>query len=125
MGRVEFSVPATATGVHDARLRVADLQPDLPDLMLDDLRLLVSELVSNSIRHGGLSVADRIGVSFDWNAERVRVEVMDGGRGFDPANRVDHASKESGWGLFIVDRLSSRWGSASGEITCVWFEVDR
>ena len=125
MGHVEFSVSPTATGVREARLRVAELEGALSDLMLDDLRLLVSELVSNSIRHGELSPGDRIEVCLDWDTSRVRVEVTDAGRGFHPPPRVDHQSRESGWGLFIVDRIASRWGSDSGDHTCVWFEVDR
>jgi hypothetical protein len=49
------------------------------------------------------------------------VAVTDSGVGFDPP--TPEAGDESGWGLFIVDRLSHRWGVERGARTRVWFEM--
>jgi anti-sigma regulatory factor (Ser/Thr protein kinase) len=94
-----------------------------PDL-LGKLRLLVSELVSNSVRHAGLQADDLIRLSVWESAGRVRVEVTDPGGGFRP--RVPHPDplNPTGWGLYLVDRLADRWGVATNGETRVWFEVD-
>src|SRR5687767_8480305 len=92
----------------------------------DDLNhtvcLLVSEVVTNAVRHAGLSGRDRIVLAARLATEFVRVEVRDPGPGFDPD--VRHAV--SGYGLRMLDMLSSRWGVDRDEKGCrVWFEVDR
>lgn len=87
--------------------------------MLDDARLLVSELVSNSIEHVReegdielrLAVTDGV----------LRVEVLDSGPGFEPPAR--RAGAERGWGLHFTDRLASRWGIDRDERARVWFEL--
>jgi anti-sigma regulatory factor (Ser/Thr protein kinase) len=90
---------------------------------LEDLNLLVSELVTNSIRHAGELSSVRLDISV--NEERVRVNVCDAGRGFEPAARpMPAADAASGWGLYLVDRLSDRWGVVQEKDTTVWFEMD-
>ena len=85
--------------------------------------LLTSELVTNSIRHAGLGPDDRIVLAARLTPDFARVEVRDGGPGFDP----DIRHQVGGFGLRMVDTLASRWGvdrDAAGS-TRVWFEVDR
>jgi len=36
-----------------------------------------------------------------------------------------HPSRQSGWGLFLVDRMADRWGVDRSEGTRVWFELER
>ena len=92
---------------------------------LGELRLLISELVTNSIRHA----ADGDGwitLDVDVNADAVRVVVTDRGGGFDPDPKPRaHVDRPGGWGLCLVDRLADRWGVRDGDATSVWFEVDR
>lgn len=95
-----------------------------PDIM-DNLNLLVSELVTNSVRHAGLSPGDRIEVRVELTAAAVRVEVADAGPGFDPEIHSPTIYQDSGWGLYLVGQVSDRWGVESGRPTCVWFELDR
>jgi serine/threonine-protein kinase RsbW len=91
------------------------------------LLLLVSELISNSVRHAGLREDERIRLRA-WRAdESAYVEVCDAGRsGRIPAKR-DHgleALKPGGLGLVLVDEMADRWGVAcSDDQTCVWFEL--
>jgi anti-sigma regulatory factor (Ser/Thr protein kinase) len=84
--------------------------------------LLASELVGNAVRHAGLSADEDIVFFARMTGDHVHVEVADRGPGFDPDVRHDTA----GFGLRLVDKLSSRWGVESGAQGCrVWFEVDR
>jgi anti-sigma regulatory factor (Ser/Thr protein kinase) len=92
--------------------------------LLGKLRLLVSELVSNSVRHAGLQEDDLIRLSVWESAGRVRVEVTDPGGGFRPRVPDPDPFNPTGWGLYLVDRLADRWGVASDGETRVWFEVD-
>jgi anti-sigma regulatory factor (Ser/Thr protein kinase) len=97
------------------------LAGEVDEEQLEVLRLLMSEMVSNSIRHaeGSRSVDVRV-----WLARRsIRLEVEDRGPGFRPPRAVPRAT--GGWGLVIVDRLSRRWGVRSGPRTTVWLELDR
>src|SRR3954451_15619446 len=74
-----------------------------------DASLCVSELVTNAVLHSAIGPDDelRLDVAIDDDG-CLRVTVTDSGRGFDPPTPT--AGDESGWGLFIVDRLSHRWG---------------
>ncbi len=84
--------------------------------------LLASEAVTNSVRHAGLGPHDRIVLAARVTPDFVRVEVRDPGPGFDAG--VRHGAP--GYGLRMLDILSSRWGVDRDEKGCrVWFEVDR
>ena len=87
-------------------------------------RLLASELVTNSVRHGGSGVDDAIGLEVVLSPSTLRVEVSDSGPGFEPAAARPAPDDAGGRGLYLVDSLADRWGSAEGG-TRVWFEVDR
>ena len=87
--------------------------------------MLVSELVGNSVKHAGLSVDDHVHVTAEWSGERLRVTVHDRVRPSTPppvaAAIRPRPGADSGWGLFIVDRVSSRWGTDEAGY---WFELD-
>jgi anti-sigma regulatory factor (Ser/Thr protein kinase) len=89
-----------------------------------DLRLLTHEVVSNSVQHAGMGPKDPIRLNIFLGADHVRVEVWDRGPGFTAHPRPPSGSRERGMGLFVLDRLSNRWGVQRGECNCVWFEVD-
>ncbi len=92
--------------------------------MVERLKLLVSELVTNSVVHAGLSTGDRIAVAVAVAPASGRVEVCDPGPGFElpPAPGLDDVR---GRGLMLVDTVADRWGVARGDLTRVWFEIDR
>ncbi len=84
--------------------------------------LLTSEVVTNSVRHAWLRPTDRIVLAARLTPDFARIEVRDPGRGFDPEVRHD----ANGFGLRMLDTLSSRWGVDHDDNgTRVWFEVDR
>ena len=107
---------------NEARTALRRAHPELPPDLMQVAVLLTSELVSNAVKHAD---ADSIGVRIKVLPHSVRVEVADQGPGFnaDPS-RID-ASGVGGWGLHLVDELSSRWGVTDGPGSRVWFEIDR
>lgn len=84
--------------------------------------LLASELISNAVRHAD---ADPITLRFEVVPRYIRVEVADHGPGFAPELPAPDLTGLGGWGLHLVDELSSRWGVVEGDGSRVWFEVDR
>jgi anti-sigma regulatory factor (Ser/Thr protein kinase) len=120
--RLDLRLRATRTAPTRARRALSQLQLPLP--LAFDAQLLVSELVSNSLRHAGLGRDDLIRVTADWSGHRLRVHVRDRGRprrGSPVAGSIRPApGAESGWGLYLVDRLASRWGTTAGGY---WFEL--
>ena len=106
----------------EARRSVEALRPSLNDLVVDDAVLLVSEIVSNSVRHASLDKSDAIQVRVRGSDSMLRVDVIDPGPGFDP-DRVDPSECEGGWGLRLLDRLATRWGVERNDMTKVWFEL--
>jgi anti-sigma regulatory factor (Ser/Thr protein kinase) len=89
-----------------------------------DVRLLVSELVANSVRHAGLGPTDLIAVSLDLSDSVLRVEVQDQGRGFTLPARPEKRTSEGGRGLQILAAVASRWGLNGTKPVTVWFEID-
>jgi len=124
--RIEMSLGAEPRSAHAAREAVAQL--DLPTKILADAQLLVSEVVSNSIRHSGLGSEEKIGLLAEWNGRKFRAAVTDGPR--RPGHVVVVGSirpepgTESGWGLFLVDQVADRWGTEVGQVVRYWFEID-
>jgi serine/threonine-protein kinase RsbW len=89
----------------------------------DTVKLLVTELVTNSFRHARVGHDDQIELRVLATPRFVRVEVADPGPGFEPD--PPQPGPEGGFGLLLVDELSDRWGVASREPCRVWFELDR
>jgi anti-sigma regulatory factor (Ser/Thr protein kinase) len=116
--RVNPSAPRTARVVLD------DLKGRIPLEMLENARLLVSELITNSVRHAGLTEHATICLRTDLSVNRLRVDVTDEGPGFDPVPALPSMYRTSGWGLYLVDQIADRWGVVRGPGTRVWFELD-
>jgi anti-sigma regulatory factor (Ser/Thr protein kinase) len=106
----------------EARRSLEALRPSLNDLVVDDAALLVSEIVSNSVRHARLDKSDAIQVRVRGSDSMLHVDVIDPGPGFDPG-RVRPSGREGGWGLRLLDRLATRWGVERNDVTKVWFEL--
>jgi anti-sigma regulatory factor (Ser/Thr protein kinase) len=106
-----------------ARRALSKLRGDIDPPLMETLRLLVTELVSNSVRHAhSETVVLRVLVG----RAAVLTEVSDEGPGFDPGDRRPPGTDESGWGLFLVERLAQRWGvNHDDDVTKVWFELRR
>ncbi len=108
-----------------ARHALDGLEDLLPPGKLEDVRLVVSELVTNSIRHAELSPNDKISLSVAVSAGSVRGRVCDPGSGFKADSELRlRPGLKGGWGLPIVERISDRWGVERNSRSCVWFEID-
>jgi anti-sigma regulatory factor (Ser/Thr protein kinase) len=122
---IELSLEPTAQAAAQARIALDDLEQQLGPALLKDLRLMVSELVTNSIRHTGLNRPDAVELRAWLYENRFRIEVSDAGAGFVPVATPGRGDEIGGWGLFIVESLSDRWGAERrGRRTIVWFEID-
>jgi DNA-binding NarL/FixJ family response regulator len=93
----------------------------ISDETRDAAALLISELVTNVVRHAATDVDVRIAVG----ARTVRVEVSDRNPEV-PVLRSPAPTDVGGRGMRIVDELSLRWGvEARRTGKCVWFELPR
>jgi anti-sigma regulatory factor (Ser/Thr protein kinase) len=120
--RLDIEIPAVLGLLTDVRSAFAGLP--VPPSTLDDARLLVSELVANSMRHARIGPNDTIRVTAEVENGRLRVDVIDGGRGGGPpvAGGIRPTpGSASGWGLFLVETLATRWGHGTGRY---WFELE-
>jgi anti-sigma regulatory factor (Ser/Thr protein kinase) len=107
----------------EARRAIGRFRTDLDPPLMETLRLLVTELVTNSVRH---TASDSLTLKVAIGKSAVLTEVSDTGPGFDEERFEESASEDTGWGLFLVRRLANRWGvSDEGESKRVWFELRR
>jgi anti-sigma regulatory factor (Ser/Thr protein kinase) len=120
---VSFWVPGGKRAAGVARRSVLSVQAGLPGTIRHRLALLLSELVTNAIQHGGAGPEETVQVRLASSPARVRVEVFDpGSNGAAPRDRVDEGG---GYGLLLVDRLADDWGredTGSGG-SLAWFEL--
>jgi anti-sigma B factor antagonist len=119
-------LPFTPSSVGEARrLLVSDLiAADVCASAVTDAALILSELLSNALRHGGPLPGSGIRVAWDLDADAVRVSVSDGGGPTRPELGEPTPTTTGGRGLRIVARLSRRWGTlCDDEGTTVWAEV--
>ena len=109
------SASVARAAVHNALTRHG-----VAALRCDDAALVVSELVSNSVRHAQARDDGTLLVSLQLTADEIILEVTDGGGG-EPVMQAAAADSGSGRGLVVIDSLARRWGSrydAAG--TTVW-----
>jgi signal transduction histidine kinase len=92
----------------------------------DDVMLLISELVTNAVRHARCDTVATVIIRLAASSDCIRIEVSDRGAGFAPAAiRRPAPSDPGGHGLFLVDAIASRWGTADADRHCVWLERRR
>jgi anti-sigma regulatory factor (Ser/Thr protein kinase) len=122
---IDLRLAPDSESVPMARRALEALAGRVPAAVLEDLRLAVSELVTNAIRHAGLGTADVIEMHVKIEGSIVRVEVVDPGPGFLPQAAPSDPTRESQWGLYLVGRVADRWGVHGDKATCVWLEIDQ
>ena len=119
MLRLDLDLPADQDAPGRARVAVDELGEQLDPALFQDLRLIVSELVTNAVIHGP---AGRVSLQLEIDPPAtIRGEVTDDGHG-TPAIRARDETKPGGMGLRILDSLAVEWGVHEGS-THVWFEL--
>jgi anti-sigma regulatory factor (Ser/Thr protein kinase) len=129
MKRVEpliaLELPAEPHSAKVARDAVAGLDGHLGGVF-GDVVLVISELVTNSVRHAGLDASEPVQLSVGMEGDTVRVAVRDPGPGFEPPGAPSDPAHVGGWGLVLVDQLAERWGvEHDGDANVVWCELKR
>ena len=117
---LSVDLPRTPEAPYLARRALDELDGRVEPSVLPDVRLLVSELVTNSVKYGG---EGPVRLEIEASGDRLRAEIIDQGVGFTPVARNDDLDKVGGWGLHLVEQLTSKWGTHEGS-THVWFEID-
>ena len=121
---MSFELAGGPYAVTAARLALSDIDSHVDPSLAFDIRLLVSELVTNSVQHASVGDQDSIMLSVRISDDAVRVEVRDNGPGFErPAVELEPEA-DAGWGLFLVEQIADSWGVESSE-RAVWFEIGR
>jgi anti-sigma regulatory factor (Ser/Thr protein kinase) len=125
VSQLHMRMRSGAQAAGEGRHALDRLDGALDTAQLGELRLLVTELLTNSVRHGA-GPEDWITLDVEIYANAVRVVVTDRGPGFQPEPTPQpHLDTPGGWGLCLVDRLADRWGVNCDETNEVWFELDR
>jgi anti-sigma regulatory factor (Ser/Thr protein kinase) len=124
MDDMSFELAGGPYAVTAARLALADLESHLDTSVAFDVRLLVSELVTNSVQHAQVAAEDSIVLDVSFSGKAVRVEVRDDGPGFEPPASPPPEDADAGWGLFLVEQLADAWG-VGDDRKSVWFEIER
>ena len=111
MRTVRLSFPARAEYVTLARLALTGLAEivALPPELLADLKLALTEAVSNSVRHAYADGAGFVSVAYELSGTRLAIEVVDNGNGFDPERPppLEGAElTEGGLGIAIIRTIA-------------------
>jgi anti-sigma regulatory factor (Ser/Thr protein kinase) len=122
--KLTLSFPREPDSVPAARAALARFEEKLPAATLYDASLCLSELVTNAVQHPAEDSGDELHLELTLHEGVLRVQVIDPGGGFQPGPPTQ--GEERGWGLFIVDQLSTNWGrEPEDERTIMWFEMVR
>ena len=125
MTQIDLTLTPNSEAALAARHSLNRLEGGLPLEKLEDVRLIVSELVTNSVRHAELSPDEHILLAVVISDGLVRGRVCDPDPGFKkPSEPRPRTDMSGGWGLPIVERISDRWGVERNGCVCVWFEID-
>ena len=124
----DLDLPGGTLAPAAARRAVAPLLAGhLEDERLDDAMLLVSEVVTNAVRHGGAGETDRVGLSVGVDDRYVRFEVRDPGPGFEPPEVPMPRPGGGGMGLMLLHAITDGYGVVvePEDGTAVWFDLPR
>ena len=124
--RLQLTLERNVQAPALARAEIADRcrELELDGSLCQSLILLVSEVVSNAVRHSPGDPDAPIGLHAAFGERTVRVTVTDAGNGFTPRPR-DPERTHGGYGLYLLEKVADRWGIESTGDTKVWFELAR
>ena len=117
------SLPPDPAWLPAARRSVRELVNGIGADARERAEIIVTELLTNAIRHARLDPNDVIGVGLALHDEYIRIEVENPARGAPFSVPIVHGPGEGGLGLKIVAALSRRCGVHLDGTTVVWAEV--
>jgi anti-sigma regulatory factor (Ser/Thr protein kinase) len=122
--QVHHLEPEAASVPQARRLACEVAAHHLDAAQYNAFELVVTEVVTNAIRHGG-APGDQIRLAITPKDGYICVQVTDSGPGLVPRPGGFEADDDGGFGLFIVEQLTRRWGvTREDKKTRVWFELD-
>lgn len=122
--REELTLAVGSHAPREARVALAEwLDGHAPTHVVFDAKLVVSELVSNSVHHADASPGDVIRMGAELTDGRVLIEVEDAGGNGLVAPATPDGANGHGFGLNVVIAIAARWGVAHGRTTRVWAEL--
>jgi anti-sigma regulatory factor (Ser/Thr protein kinase) len=120
---VHTLVPEAASVPQARRLATEFASDWISDEQASKLSVAISEVVANSVRHSGSTEDIRLALARKDGYLCVRV--TDGGNGLVPKPGAMATEPGAGFGLFLVEQLTRRWGVTREDgRTRVWFEID-
>lgn len=124
MQAVRLTIPAKPEYITLGRLALAGLALLRPDQftgeVLGDVKLALTEACTNSVRHAYGADGGRVAITYELHADRLVVEVVDEGGGFDPEQTPsgrregDDELSVGGLGLAIIDAISDELAITKG-----------
>jgi anti-sigma regulatory factor (Ser/Thr protein kinase) len=123
--RVHRSLPADDTAPGLARDALVNVASQVPPPTAEDLRLVLTELVTNAVKHANLRDGETIELNVRTRPEHVEAMVCYPQHvGFAQVVPLE-PDEALGCGLFVVDQVSDRWSvvETQGQVQA-WFEVD-
>jgi anti-sigma regulatory factor (Ser/Thr protein kinase) len=125
VAHIRFTLPAKPVAPSIARGTLDPLQARLSEDTYYVVQLLVTELITNSLRHAEFGASDAIDIRIDVDESRTHVSVCDPGGEKVPRLLEQDLESTGGRGLFLVDAMADQWGIRTNDRTCVWFEVHK
>ena len=114
MRTIRLRLPARAEYIALARLALSGIAEiiELPEELLADLKLALTEAVSNSIRHAYTEEGGFVSIAYELSAGALAVEVVDDGKGFDPDHPAPLEGEElteGGLGIAIIRTVADEF----------------
>jgi anti-sigma regulatory factor (Ser/Thr protein kinase) len=118
---MQHTLPAQTDAPARARALLEELL--LPDRVRADAALLLSELVTNAVRHARQEETQPVRVTLQVRDGELRAEISDSGCSATLEPLEPDPTRPGGMGLMLVSQLASRWGQSHTPTTTVWFEM--
>jgi serine/threonine-protein kinase RsbW len=111
---VSLRIPAKAEYITLCRLALTGLGQvrDIGDDTMADLKLALTEAVSNSVRHAYHASGGHVDVTYELGYDRIGIEVIDDGKGFDPDEAPSFEGdelSEGGLGIAIIRSIADEF----------------
>lgn len=118
--RVRHEPSAVSSARRQVRRELA--AEHLPDPLLDDVEVVLSELMGNAVRHARPIAGGVLLVGWRIADDELTLRVTDGGSVKRIEPRESSPMSDSGRGLHIVERLVTAWGVTdhAGSLRTVW-----